>query len=294
LPNDWTTPSDSGSIDVTDAKGEITGMCEYNGHLIVFTEFGMHELYGDSPSNFTLINVEGQIGCVSNKSIVKCNKRIYWVWIDGCYEYNGASPVRISDAVREYFDSISYSDRSVIAAGSIGDFLYISIPYSASVNDLVLVYDTRLRKWSVETGAFVDFVAIQNSVYGLNSVSNNVYNMRDEDIYTDNSTAISWEMITKPFHEGGLSQKKTLRDVSVVYNCSTSATASVSYSPGIDSTDFTVLATSSDFSRTNIKTNKILQIPTSALQNADWYRLKFSGTGEFSLDYLERNYRIGS
>jgi hypothetical protein len=66
----------------------------------------MHELFGSSPSNFELVDVEGEIGCFSRKSLVKCNKKLFWYWTDGIYEYNGSSPVKISQPVDDYISFV--------------------------------------------------------------------------------------------------------------------------------------------------------------------------------------------
>lgn len=300
LPNDWTTAgvAGAGSIDVTKAKGNITGICEFNNHVIVFTEFGMHELYGDDPDTFELVNVEGNIGCISHKSIIKGDKTLYWVAYDGVYEYTGGAITKISDPVKHYIDNINFTYKTNIAAGFISDILYISIPYGATAtgNNLILVFDTRIniRKWFIETGNFEYFAVIQNSLYGSDS-SGGIWNIRDVTATDDEGTAISWDLITKPFHEDTISQKKILTDVSLVYDASTSATFNVYYStsPTDDnSTSFTQLASSTDFTFDDIEREKKLLIPSTDLQDENWIRFRFSGTGKTKLHCLERDYRV--
>ncbi len=167
LINDWTTPNSAGSITLSQAKGDITGIVAYNDKVIIYTEYSMHELYGDSATNFRLIDVEGEVGCLCNKSIAKANKRLYWYWYDGIYEYNGGTPVKISSNIDKYLEKISYANRSLVVAGSQDNLIYFSIPYASSTNDLILVYDTSIKKWTIETGNFKDFVTIANKVYGL-------------------------------------------------------------------------------------------------------------------------------
>ena len=291
VPNDWTSANDAGSIDITNAKGEITGLCEYNGYLIAFTQYGMHELHGDDPGNFSMIDIEGSIGCVSHKSIVKCSNLLFWVGVNGIYVFNGATPQKISYEVNEYMDNVNKAYWPLIFSGSLGDYLYVAIPYNSTSINLVLMYDIKLKKWSVETGSYVDFVTIANKLYGLDSTGG-VTDMRNEGVYTDNGTPIAWDMITKPFHKGGVSRSKTLRSMSVIYECSTDASINVSYSTDVSSTAFVMLAASSDFQRTGVEHNKRITIPTSSLQAVDWYRLRFNGEGKFILHYLEEDYRI--
>ena len=126
---DWATANDAGSIDVTRAKGPIIAMCEYNDFVIVWTEYSMHELHGTGPYNYDLIDIEGGIGCISNRSVAVCRGRLYWLWYDGVYEYNGASPVKISDPVRHYIENIFSNSKTKCVVGSSGDYLYLAIPY---------------------------------------------------------------------------------------------------------------------------------------------------------------------
>jgi len=289
--NDWTTANDSGSITITRARGDITGIFEYNDHVIVFTEFSMHELYGDSPENFQLIDIEGNIGCISDKSIIKVNNKLYWLAQDGVYEYQGASPVKISLLVDTYIDDINYANRVKCAGGNINGFYYLAIPYNNTDNNLILVYDSDIRKWYIETGNFKYFVTIQNTLYGSDSTGG-ILDMRDMDATDDNGTAISWEFITKPFKENDVSQKISVSDISLIYNASTTSTLNISYSTSVSSTNFTSLAVSSDLQLIGEEANTLLNIPTTDLNDENWYRLKFDGTGQCDIHYLEKNYRI--
>lgn len=290
LINDWTTANDSGSITITNARGNITGLTEYNDKVIAFTEYGMHELYGDDPTNFELVDIEGEVGCISDRSIIKCNQKLYWAWIDGIYEYNGASPLKISTPVDSYIKNISYSNRAKVCSGSIGDFLYISIPNNANSNNMLLVYDTVNKKWFTEVASISDFVTIQNALYGVNSLGA-INNMRSTN-YNDNSSAISWELITKPFNAGSVSQKKTLSDISLIYNGEASATMSIGYNTSVSSTNFTELARTSDFTMDATEQNKKLLIPSTDLQNVDWFKLQIKGSGKTTIHSLETNYRV--
>ena len=290
LINDWTTPNNSGNITLTKSKGSITGICEYNNHVIVFTEFGMHELFGDSPTNFQLVDIEGNVGCISDRSITKVNNKLYWLAQDGVYEYQGATPIKVSLPVTKYIELINYANRTKTVSGSVDALLYIAIPYNDTSNNLLLVYDSKLNKWYIETGNFVDFVTIQNVLYGLDSTGG-IKNMRDITATNDNGTAISWEYISKPFKEG--TQKLAISDISLIYNAVTGGTLNVSYSTSATSTSaFTSLAVSTDLTLNSSEQNTLLNIPTTDLNDENWYRFKFDGTGQCKIHYLEKNYRV--
>jgi hypothetical protein len=292
--NDWTTANDAGKIPIARCKGSITGLCEFNDKVIVFTESSMHELFGTGPSNYDLIDVEGEIGCLSNRSIIKANKKLYWYWTNGIYEYNGGSPIKISQPVEDYINGIAYANRTLVVSGSRADIVYFAIPYNSSTNNILLVYDTRIGKWYVETGNFKDFVTIQNTIYGMDSTGG-ILNMRNTSTDTDNGVAISYDFITKPYVQGSGNMKQTLWDESLLYNGNAGATLNVSYSTAStdnNSTSFNAIAASSDFTFDGKDHVKRIIPPSNAVQDESFYRLRFSGTGAVTFHRLEQNYRV--
>jgi len=296
LINDWTTADDAGSISVTRAKGTGTGITTYFDHVIIFFEYSMHELWGTGPYNYELIDVEGNKGCISHRSIAVANKRLYWLWYNEVCEYGGGTARKVSNAVDHYIKNINLTYKDKCVAGATGDFYYLAIPYgsSATQNNLLLKYDTRLGKWNVETGSFVDFVTIGDTLYGLDT-SGQVWNMRDMSATEglDSATPISWEFITKPFMEGAVGEPKTLSDMWLVADISTGSTSfSVGYNTNVnnnDSTSFTAITTLSGSSEVQ---NQRVLLPLNAISRANWYRLRFAGTGKATIHYLQKNYGI--
>ena len=280
---DWTSANDAGTIDVTYARGPITAITEYNDHVICFTQFSMHMLYGDGPSDYDLINVEGRVGCVSNKSLAVCNKRLYWLWYDGVYQYSNGSVQKISLPVSEYIENMNTTYRSKAVAGAWNEYLYLAIPYgsTATTNNLLLVFDTDKDKWYVETGAYKGFVTIGNVIYGVD-YDGSIKNIRTGN--TDDGTAITWYHISKAFNDNSLNYK-ALQDIEMVYQ--TTGTLNLDYSTSADSTAFTSLAVSSDFETDGIKHRAL--ILAHAMQDIEWYRLKLHGAGQATIDFVQRN-----
>ena len=290
LTTDWTTANDAGSISLTRAKGAVTASAEYADMVIIWTEHSMHELYGTGPLNYQLVDVEGTVGCISQRSVIKVKSRIYWLWFDGVYEYNGGSPMKVSEPVDDYIENINFNLKTACVAGAVGDILYLAIPHGsgATKNNLVLKCDTRLKKWYVETGNFRDFVTIGNTLYGLD-YDGQVWDMRDLTGTADSATPISWEFITKPFRHGNPSEPNTLNELWLVADISTGSTAfTVGYSTKItnhDSTTFTTIKTLSGSSETQ---NQRIILKPAGVQKQDWYRLRFAGTGKAEIHYLEQ------
>ncbi len=296
LINDWTTANDAGSISIVRAKGDGTGITTYADHVIAFTEYSMHELWGTGPFNYELIDVEGNKGCISNRSIATANRRLFWLWYNEVCEYGGGAAKKISNAVDHYLENINLTYREKCVGGATGDYYYLSIPYgsSATQNNLLLKYDTRLGKWNVETGNFIDFTTIGNTLYGVDSAGQ-TWNMRDMTVAEglDSATPISWEFITKPFTEGRIGEPKTVSDLWLVTDISTGSTSfSVGYNLNVnnnDSTSFTALTTMAGSSEVQ---NQRIILPLNAISKANWYRLRFAGTGKATVHFLQKNYGI--
>lgn len=292
LINDYTTGSGGGTIDVTRSKGVLTGLYQYSDKVIVFTAYGMHLLYGTDSTTFELVDIEGDVGCISNRSLTACGKRLYFVAYDGIYEYDGSSVIKISEpyygngvkgGVTSYINNINFTYKTKIVGGSYGDIIYFSIPYgsSATENNLLLIFDTNKRIWNIETGGFVNFVTIDNVLYGVDS-DGTLWDMVNGD--DDEGTDITWSFITKPFTANGISNKTSLHSMWITCDLPTGSTLTVSYSTTVDNDDFTSLTS---FTADSDEQNTRVLVPVGTLQNIDWYRLKFNGTGQCTIHYID-------
>ena len=297
LINDY-SGAGSGSLDVTRARGNITSLYEYTDRVWVWTESSMHGLYGTGPTNFELIDIEGDVGCISDRSVVVANKRLYFCTYDGIYEFDGSTPMKVSEpyggngvtgGVTTYIQGIKKSLRTSIVGGSFGDFLFMSIPFgdSATGNNLTLVFDTKLRKWYIRDEGFVDFETVNNVLYGIDS-ANKLWDITTTAI-TDGGTSISWYYTTKAFNDGAPSSNATVSEIWVACDLPEGSTMKVAYSATIDSDDFVDLYT---FTPSASEQEQRIVMPIATLQNVNWYRLKFYGTGDATIHFYEKKGRM--
>jgi hypothetical protein len=299
LINDYTKVDDAGTIVLTKSQGSITSIFTYNNKVNIWTGFSMHEIYGTGPDTYELVDIEGEVGCISDRSVIVANKRLYTQWYDGVYEYSGAGLLKISEpyfengnnvngvtgGITSFVKSINFTYKDKIVSGSYGDFLYISIPYgtSATTNNLTLIFETKLRKWYIRQEGFINFVTIANILYAIDT-SGNIWDLTTT-ATTDDGTAISWYMISKAFNEGTPSAQTTISEMWVIFDLPTGSTMEVQYSSTIDGNDFVDLY---DFTTSSDEQNQRVILPVTALQNVNWYRLKFSGTGQSTIYMLEK------
>ena len=282
---DWTTANDADTIALTSAKGAGTALTSYNDTIIAWTEQSMHVLFGNDPYDFYIPDPSDD-GCISDRSVIEHNKVLYFLDYGMYKAYNGGKPKEISQKVKTYLDGINTTYKAKCAAGKHGKYIYLSIPYGATANNLTLEYDTELNLWFPHSKGYVDFVNIGESFYGVDS---------DGELWEVNSgtddegTAISWEYISGVKNQGAVSQKKVISDIWLVLDLPATSTMTISYSTTVDASDFVVLYT---FAGSATEQMTRVQVPTTALQNIDWYRLKYAGTGPCTIHFIEENLRI--
>lgn len=133
--NDWTTFSQDGEVaewgayrvDVASA-GEFTGIASFLGHVVIFKQSEMLELYGQYPSNFSLSSLS-KIGCVDSASITELGGRLYFASSDGIMSYGGGLPGCISDKIATElgYSGSGNSAQYRVPMGNDGRVLYIGL-----------------------------------------------------------------------------------------------------------------------------------------------------------------------
>lgn len=162
------TDSTAGEINITNAKGDIVAMISYDDKLIIFCERSWHVLYGDSPNpevnQFSLVDMDDQIGCISSETVTICNRLLYWIDHNmAVYQYNGASIAKVSEPFGDdgYGGiknlEITQSRKKNIVMSSYDNYVHIVVttsPFYDALNETMIVYDTNTRVWWLEDGEF--------------------------------------------------------------------------------------------------------------------------------------------
>lgn len=304
-PTDWTTPNDAGSISLSHASSGICGMASFQDRLVIFTAYSMHELYGSGPATFSLVTVSESVGCGGHFTIVNVNDRLYWMGFNGTvYEYDGATIRSISDPIQHYIDNRTGNIYNY-SAGAQDEYYYIAMSYGAADlrNNLILKFDTRTRKWFVENGAFDAIHSHHTYLYGVKSDDNTLWRMRDVNStggegldYSTNpalQSPISWSLITKPYQDGAVGERKSIEQVNLVADISTGSTSfSIGYSTNVHNNDSTLFTTLKTLNGSSEVQNEQIRIPPTQLNDVNWYRLRFAGTGDATIHQLQKNLRV--
>jgi|GEM_PF-2444712 len=289
---DWTTIDDAGSITLSNMYGFASAICAYNDSVIIFSDGSMQELRGSGPANYELIEISKDIGCVNFKSVCEAQGLLFWVDYSGVYVFDGSVPVLISQKVQKWIDGIN--DFSLCCMGYKDDKIYIGIPYKSTANNMVLVYNITKGIWDApQDGNFNRLVNINGLLYGTHSTTGVIWNMESTArTGNDNSTAIPWSFETKAYNDNEIEGKKTLRDMYIVHDGSSTATMAIDYTTNALSTTYSTLVPSTDITLDSEAEVHRTVIPTEKISNADWYKMKFSGTGKVRIHSLKKNVRV--
>jgi hypothetical protein len=146
----------SGSFNVDQNDGSVCkGLRSFSSNeLVIFKEKSMWKLLGQSSADFTLMNIDQQIGCISNRSIALYEGVMIFASRNGIYVYDGSSPKKISGYIQNIWDTINMAVAENFTATIDPDRgLYcLSVATDANtVNNLMLVFDAR-HPWTDSEG----------------------------------------------------------------------------------------------------------------------------------------------
>jgi len=140
--NDWDTLSRAGEILVPFNKGDTgTGLYSLGNNLYLFGKHSIWALYGSSPANFELRNLNNETGMIAPQSLVEYEDLIIFLSTQGIIMFDGSNIRNISNTkVNRLIESWASRKTPV---GAIWDSKYILAytPSGESYNSEVLFYD---------------------------------------------------------------------------------------------------------------------------------------------------------
>lgn len=250
------------------SEGNFTGITSYQDHVVFFKRDRMYELYGYTPSQFKIMEVN-KIGCIDNKSISEVGGVLYFMSEKGVQSYAGGFPRDISDKLNL---------NNITKAASIGD----GRKYYVCINGVVYIYDTWQGTWIPYMDIdVVEFGKSDNDIYAL-AADGNIYQLEA------GNEIVEWEAITKKFDDGTF-RKKSVRAIRLKAKMSIGAELSIYVSA--DERPFILHKT--------IKHNELYYkehrdiITTIPLKRASTYQIKIVGKGP-CIVYGEKEILLGS
>lgn len=293
VPTNWSTTagndSDPGSIQKEINTGKkIVGLKAGAGHVTVFFPTSSHELYGTSASDFSFVEVANDIGMINNKCAVNLEGQLYFFSDRGGYQYAGSRPRKnYFTAVQWYADNMNQTAESMSCIGSDGRNVYIGLSMnSSSAPDTILVYDpTVINNYGEPAGIWnvwndiqpLCFARMGNDLY-IGDAQGRVLKVGGT---TNNGTAISYKLVTKPFTSSSMVQVIRWIRAWITANLPAGSTMNI-YLSKLSSGDTDWQLAKSITSTGSINSTAIY-LDTSMIPNAKFIRMKIEGTGPMDL-----------
>jgi len=292
---DYTTldgvDTDSWSGTITQVQDDIVALRCYGNHVQMFTSNALFELYGTKPSTYTVVPVYAGVGCVGQFAVIEANGFQYFMDTTGVYKYNGGSYTKMSSPVDAYISEMNETYKSLTTLAADSKYLYVAFPYgsSATSNNIILKYDFEKGVWFVDTGSFIDMTSFPKKTLALDA-DGKIWTMgvgTADDPYTGDDVAVSWDWISKAFTGEQLKSRNSVSEIWVAIYLPSGSTATAYFST--DPSGTTGFTSAKVFSTSASIQN--VAINASALANANWYRLRITGTGPCDIHYVDIHQR---
>ena len=277
--NDWTTftvpttlASDSWTVD-TGTGGDFTAICTYKNHVYAFKKDGMWKQFGDNALNFEFVRISS-VGCISNKSIVEVDNKLFFLNRNGIYMYEGGEPELYSYELNETYKSG--------VAGGDDRYYYISL-YNGSTYNLY-VYDTVAKVWVQEDNTNVTEFIYQYSAAVPNGYITALHSDNKIYIYNLGSETVTMTLITKEWDENSFN-KKGVSALNVMADLETSSTLSIH--TRVNNGGWTLVK--SAYATTD---KNSFRVPIT-LKRANHFQLKFTMVGDGKIELVSREMYVG-
>lgn len=197
-----------------DVEG-ITAFAARRDELGVFKRMALWKVLGIDETDFRVIQVAENIGCIAPDTVVIIRDAAYFLAADGVYIWNGEGVQPISrDKVHPWFNTDTYFNRAEFPNAfanwnPLYDTYELHLPAAGSTNiDRWVSFDTRRRIWlgPHRTGAFTPtFSGLMEDgdslLIPLQGSSAGFLYRENQTTFTDDGTAIDFDVTTK-FHHG--------------------------------------------------------------------------------------------
>ncbi len=142
---------------------EITGLLSAFGRLLVFKQFSIHELQGNTASTFVVRKTVAGQGCISGLTLAESPRGIYYLSHDGVYLYNGQEPIYVSATQQTEFAKIDADKRREAVAAYDPETHQYVISLDFTDGRRTMVYDEETDSWAKWTVPFDYLVSAEHS-----------------------------------------------------------------------------------------------------------------------------------
>ncbi len=206
-------PTSSFEVRTNDGD-KVYGLKAFNNQLIVLKERSFHRLTGSSPDTFQLVQVSGDYGCLSYKSIVSYKQVLLWLDRKGILSFNGSSFDIISESIEGIFKRMNIAaakDQACAVHHLYRNQIWFGIPIdNSTVNNLTVVYDYLVGGWTFFDGFNAASFAYVKGPLARPNVWRGDYSglihYHSESFYSDSGQGISCVVLPRFENIGGENQ----------------------------------------------------------------------------------------
>jgi len=151
----WTpsVATQCGNKRLFDTPGAVSGLKRLGQYAVVYKKDSIYLGVNNGPPvlwGFTLVS--GQIGALSNESIVSIETAHYFISESDIYTFDGSRPIPIGEGIREWFfndlnANYSYKIRGVYDKNNALIYWYYPSIQSSGALDSCIVYNHKTQKW---------------------------------------------------------------------------------------------------------------------------------------------------
>ncbi len=212
-PQDFTTPEQSGFIDIpTFDGGSVIAVKTIFNEVVVFKSDCVFRVFGTYPGTYQIDKIYGIVGPVAKDSIVSTGSRVFFLSRQGLCLYDGNQTVPFASLkIRDLMSRINptYVKNAV---GVFYDNIYlIALPMDDNqVNNAVIEYDTVKNTFMLKYGLRVDSFLEYGQKLLISNGTGVVYEYNKGDTFGGEPIHALWET---PFMDLGFagSKKELLR-----------------------------------------------------------------------------------
>lgn len=140
----------------TNDGDRLYGQKAYNNYILLFKERSFHKVVGNSSDNYQLVQLSGDYGCLSDKSIVEYDEKLVWIDRKGVMQFDGAGWRIISGPVEDTFRRMninSAKENACAAHWPDRNQIWFGIPLDNSTqNNTTVVWDYLIDAWTFFDG----------------------------------------------------------------------------------------------------------------------------------------------
>lgn len=208
------------NFEVRTNDGDIlTGGKFYGPALYLTKQNSFAKVVGTDTTNFTLVDISDQYGCLSNRTLVVYNDILLFLDRKGIVRYNGTTPEIISTKIENTFLSMNI-DAALGNANAVHfkyrNQIWWGIPTNGStLNNTIIVYDYLTDGWTVREGFFPSSVGFIKSTFPRQTIFYGGYSGTvhyvSASLFADNSQGMTYAMQSKFYNVFGTSNTAQYR-----------------------------------------------------------------------------------